>query len=159
MEIKRGIPDDAPESTVEQIKLILSEESDSIGALFKCEERRINLSRKVEIVVTLRDKRFTLVLLWVHSTELQLAHGTIGSGLISPSNYELELLHGDPHAYVNGPQLGWNPAEAVPTPPFRWGLYPEGANYMTRKPDQILDGALLRRLLRDALLPQPSQSS
>lgn len=159
MEIKRGIPSDSPENTVENIKLILAEEADLIGASFNCQERRKNLSREVEIAVTLGDKRFTLLLLWVHSSELQLARGTIGNGFINPPGCDLELLHGDAHTDVAGLRLGWNPAEALPSLPFRWGLYPEGSNYMTRKPDQILDGALLRRLLHDALLPRPSQSS
>jgi hypothetical protein len=159
VDIKLGIPDDSPENTVRQIKSILAEEAKLLGASFECEERRINLSNELDITVELNDRRFNISLLWVHSSDLPLTTATIGNGCISSPRLDMELLHGDPREDVMNLQLGWNPGEVPPGPPFRWGLYSEDSNYMTQKPDRILDGALLRRLLRDALLSPPSRSS
>ncbi len=155
----RTSSDDSPENTVGHIKHILKEEAQLLGASFKCQEERKNLSNILEITIELQGNRFNIYVLWVHSSELSLTTATIGSGFISPARWDLELLHGNPHANVMGLQLGWNPAEACPGPPFCWGLYPAGSDYIARRPAHILDGTLLRRLLRDALVSSPSRSA
>jgi hypothetical protein len=156
MEAKRGIPDDTPENTVENIRLILSEEADEIGAVFKCNDDKENTSHETELTVRYGERSFRMLLIWTESQYLPFTRGSIGNGFISNPRWDLELLHGEPDPMLGGQQLGWNPGQDPPGPPFRWGLYPEDADYLTQKPVHILDGTLLRKMLRQSLSLLPA---
>jgi hypothetical protein len=153
MQALLGIPEDTPENTVKNIIAILEEGAASLGATFTMSESlRRGISSEITVDIALGSRQFRMMLSWVNSAELADATGSIGHGFMT-SAWDLELLHGDPSTA----DMGWNPGESNPSPPFRWGLYPNGtgSGYLTSKPSHVLDGALLRKILRDSLEPEP----
>jgi hypothetical protein len=141
----KGIPDDTPENTVKAIEEILREESELLNAQFirKIELKGISVSATYDI--TSGANSFRIYLNYVESNNLKLAMGTIGNGLIwdFPERWDIELV---PQDLVQAPLSS----------PFRWCLYPEGDNYIDHKPSYVLDGPLLRKLLRQTLTHQLS---
>jgi hypothetical protein len=143
MALLRDIPDDNPENTVKNILLIIEEEADRLKAKVDSEIRQQAVAVAVTVDVSLRDKRFQFFVSYFESCNLHAAKGSIGIGFISfeDQRWKLELLPKD--------------ILAAPEPPFRWGLYPLDHSPLDKSPTHILDGTLLRRLLTDALSPQP----
>jgi hypothetical protein len=149
MELKLGIPNDTPENTIRAIIEILEDEASRCGGVV---EKDINGGSDISIHVGIRIRRvsksFDIDLFYVKYENVGRARGFIGTGVILP-DWDLALLHGEdspPHWW------GWNPGEANPQPPFRWGLYPNNSGgALASKPHLILDGSLLRRLIRESL--------
>jgi hypothetical protein len=144
MKINLGIPDDTPENTVRNIEEILRTEAERAGAEHERREEQKGFSRHVTIRISNGSDAFKLDLNYVPSASFRDVSGSIGNGIIwGRERWDLELLHGD------------NLGEAVPQRPFRWGLYPPNQNYMMQPPTKILDGDLLRSLLRESLPAAP----
>ena|ERR1035437_5667355 len=148
------IPTHDPFESVKAIGAILKRESATIGAVFKPPRlMEQGIACSYSIYVEANSKTFYLHLSWTRSEHVRYARGTIGNGSMSP-DWDLELLHGDP---TTAP-LGWNPHEAVPTPPYRWGMYPKGkygqSLYLGQPPTEILTAQALRRELRAMLVPR-----
>jgi len=137
-----GIPEDTPENSARHIEMVLKDGAASIGASFVREAETNGFFRSFTVDISRQGKNFRLFLQWVPSDLIEQARGTIGNGFIS-GGWTLELL---PKDLVNYPC----------DPPFRWGLYPsDDDNYLTRDPQHILDGPLLRKLLVDSLASPP----
>ena len=141
VKFSEGIPDDTPENTVRAISEILKEESTQLGLSFRCSRRRSQMQREVTIDIAdeTSGKSLRVFLSYVESHNLRVVEGTIGNGFIS-DDWKLELLAKDMiHAHDS--------------PPFRWGLYRRQGrgNVLETPPTHILDGPLLRRLLREKL--------
>ena len=152
MKLALGIPDDSPENTVRTILQILKEEAGRVGASFNPEPPKVDgIWLSCAVYIKLKTKTFHIALQWANLEDLPATSGGIGSGFMSP-NWTLLLLSGP----REGP-LGWNPADEVPTPPFRWGVYTEARH---RQWDQMppsfeLTGGSLRRELCVALEIEP----
>jgi hypothetical protein len=162
MKVMLGIPDDTPENTAKSIERIVKEEAEALGLEFRPGRGRLGIKETLAIDVPRNELNFRVDLCWVNCDEIGDSRGSIGNGSIAGTrkregsvdylvHWDLELLSGDPRTEP----LGWDPVEPIPTRPFRWGLYPsrpgrEGQNMHTQ-PTHVLDGALLRKLLRDSL--------
>jgi hypothetical protein len=148
LQARLGIPDDKPENTAKNITRILQHEADGLGASFVCKSAQSGIGCESTIDIDLNDKSFRIFLWWLDYDDLWKMSGSKGNGFVSQGGWQLELLHGK----ETGPP-GWDLHD--PSPPFRWGLYPRNSDVRRSKPTHILDGTLLRKLLHDALFPQP----
>ena len=153
------IPNDNPESVAEAIGAVLETEALRLGASFKPEMKQNGINCSYTIYIERQNRTFSLHLNWIRSTDVGLTNGTIGNGSMTPS-WDLELLHGNP----NAEPLGWEPSEAVPSPPFRWGMYPSKGwtQYLSVPPTEILtETVLIRELacMKNCLRLQASQAT
>jgi len=153
------IPNDTPENSARAIIDIINDEAKEMGARIEHETKYKGLStlETVDIFLPARPSApeisLRILLNYVESPRLHLAktgigHGFIGSGHTESSDVgeqlEMELLPKETFGMV---------IES----PFRWGVYPRGADPMSVEPLYILDGLLLRNLLRERLqFPLPS---
>jgi hypothetical protein len=153
MKLQRGISDDTPESTVRSILEIIKEEATTLGASVERETKLMGITVREIVDVSLDDLSVRFILDYVDSADLHLAKLKIGSGTIvegrSTTNPELSL--GEKWAMRLLPA---DPLSNIIAPPFSWGLYPQDAN-LIESPTHILDGRLLRSLLRERLLLPP----
>jgi hypothetical protein len=141
-----GIPDDTPENTVKTIVEILEEETKNLSVPIKVETQKKGMSVDYTIDINPENynKSFRMIIGYVDSLDLKHVAGTIGNGFISANkNWKLELISQN--------QLG-----AHDRPSFSWGLWAEDKHgnfpkVHSTKPNHILDGLLLRNLLRERL--------
>jgi hypothetical protein len=143
----RGIRQDTPENSAADIRAILHEEALEIGASYKEEINRKGIAADTDIYASLGGRNFHVSFSFVPLQLVRESFGSIGNGFIAADHqrWNLELLPKDIRT-------------APFSSPFRWGLYHENESYLTTPPSHILEGALLRKVLRDSLLPQPPSS-
>lgn len=154
MKAEIGIPDDSPENSVKAIETISREVADELGGTCVIGEKEwARLSTKENIDITVGDRTLRIRLSYVESHNLPCVSGSIGSGDLWPAMDELAR---DVGQHWKLELICWEPCTE---PPYVWGLYPpDVSSPLDTKPSHILDGPLLRGLLRDRLLPALPES-
>jgi hypothetical protein len=137
-----GIPDDSPDNTVLKMQMILEEEAEDLGAAFEIEkDKEGDIDHKMVMSLKLGQKIFRMTISWARDE--CLAQGFSGSGYIE-TEWELKL---------RSPSVSF-----PPVPPFRWHLKPRKNDAPPFVPERILDGPLLRSLIRQKLGVPPRTS-
>ncbi len=153
MKFSRGIPDDTPENIVRSMLAIIDDEVKALGAVVERETKREGLSISETIDVSLGDVSVRILLNYVESSKLHLAKISIGTGsFCSGWSKKDDSWIGEHWRMKLLPAETFSP---VIKPPFRWGLYPRDASLQGDEPTHILDGQLLRTLLRERLRCSP----
>lgn len=148
--IEKGIPDDTPENIAHAIKTILEEEANRLGVSpptwdYRCDNAGIIVT--LDVKDKAKGKWFRIYLLFVDSehTMLKSADGrsfiSWGNSSQTLGKWKLQLLPNDSYTKHK-------------SPPFIWALYREDEDYLQQPPPSptaLLDGRLLRKLLREAL--------
>jgi hypothetical protein len=132
-----AIPDDSPDNTVWGILTILKEEADDAGAVFNPEQRnKRDISSQVVISLKVNGRTFRITLDWVRDECLERASLTVG------------------HAYI---EKEWTLKLKTDVAPhhsrqrFLWHLDRRKQEAPPFLPERILDGPLLRSLIREKL--------
>jgi hypothetical protein len=155
MSAGRGIPDDTPENIANAIRAIIEEEAGRMGLpppewSYKGDDAGVDVDVRNESTADW----FRINLSFVDSqhTILKGAHGrgfiSWGNGLTTRGMWKLQLLPNDSHTRHQ-------------SPPFIWALYRKDEDYLRTPPPSptaTLDGRLLRKLLRDGLDSQSTNT-
>jgi hypothetical protein len=150
MQAKIGIPDDSPENTVKVIEIIAQEVASELGGTCVVHEREFQrLSTKENVDITVGERTLRIHLNYVEFQNLACVSGSIGNGDIYPVQTETGETIGE-HWKLE--LICWEPCTE---PPYVWGLFPSDVSSpLDEKPVHILDGSLLRYLIRERLQPQ-----
>jgi len=145
MAFLRDIPDDTPENTVKNILLILEEEADEVKAAFQHTAEHEYPVTRITADISQGQRNFRFFVSYADSDHLHETSGRIGIGFIAADQerYDLELIPGS-----------WGTLDA----PFRWEMSTSPGFQSSLQTPCLLDGSLLRQLLKSSLSSLPPES-
>lgn len=140
------ISTDTPNSAVSSLLLIIQDEAAALNAVFEIEEHdKRTISEEIQVLVKCGARKFRIRLNWVRDDSLSRGGIGVGNGYIE-TEWELRLKSA-------GTSI------VPPQPPFYWHLFARGEESPTSSPGNILDGSLLRSLMREKLVSSETRSN